>query len=48
MTNWYESKMAFHYKQWETAQNSGKEHAAKFHMQEYLNYKDMFDVRSNM
>ena len=44
MKTWYENKMAFHYKQWELAQDSGKEKAANHHMQAYLNYKEMCDL----
>jgi hypothetical protein len=43
MTSWYEEKMNFHHKQWATAQESGKQKAAEFHMREYLNYKEMAD-----
>jgi len=46
MTNWYEEKMNFHYRQWELSKDTKKEKAAEFHMQEYLNYKDMYDIRS--
>lgn len=43
MSNFYKNKMEFHYKQWEISQESNKEKAAAFHMQEYLNYKEMDD-----
>ena len=35
--------MEFHHQQWELSFESNKEKSAAFHMQEYLNYKDMFD-----
>ena len=43
MTTWYEEKASFHNKQWEAALDSGKDKAAKYHMQEFINYKEMSD-----
>jgi len=39
MMMWYQEKAKFHYKQWETATEQGKEKAANAHMVEYLNYQ---------
>jgi len=39
MIMWYQEKAKFHYKQWETATEQGKEKAANAHMVEYLNYQ---------
>lgn len=39
MSNYYQTKSDLHHKQWEAAINSGKEIAANYHMQEYLNYQ---------
>jgi hypothetical protein len=41
MKLWYEEKRDFHHKQWAAAMEAGKEKAAAFHMQEYLNYQAM-------
>jgi hypothetical protein len=43
MTDWYKSKMESAHKQWEVACESGKDKAAKHHMDNYLNYKSMLD-----
>ncbi len=37
----YEDKAAFHHKQWQAALDDNKEKAAKYHMQEYINYQEM-------
>jgi len=39
----YKTKRDFHYKQWELAQEAGKEKTATFHMTEYINYSEMYD-----
>ena len=44
MNNWYKSKMEFHFKEWEIAQETSKEKAASHHMNEYLNYKTLHDT----
>lgn len=41
MNAYYEQKKEFHHKQWSAAQDAGKDKAAAFHMQEYLNYETM-------
>ena len=46
MNSWYKSKMKFHFKQWELAQEGNKEKAANHHMTEYLNYKEMLDAKN--
>ena len=43
MNNFYKNKMEFHFKQWNLAQDTNKQKAIDFHMQEYLNYKEMYD-----
>ena len=43
MKNYYNNKMKFHFTQWELAQEAAKQKAIDFHMQEYLNYKEMYD-----
>lgn len=39
MKKFYQDKADFHHKQWEIA--TGKDKAAAFHMQEYMNYLEM-------
>ena len=41
---WYKDKKDFHNKQWELEQDSGKEKAAAFHMQEFINYSEMYEL----
>ena len=43
MAKFHEDKIAFHHKQWEVAIEAGKDKAAKYHMQEYLNYQEMLE-----
>ena len=44
MMEWYKNKKEFHYKQWELSQDSNKEKAAAFHMNEYINYSELYDI----
>jgi len=46
MNSWYKSKMEFHFKEWQIAQETSKEKAANHHMNEYLNYKTLHDTHS--
>lgn len=39
--NFYQGKADTHHKQWEVAIEAGKEKAAKYHMQEYMNYMEL-------
>ena len=39
--NWYEDKRAFHLEQWEKAKENNEPTAAKYHMNEYVNYSEM-------
>ena len=39
----YKTKRDFHHKQWELAQEAGKEKTAKFHMEAYIDYSEMYD-----
>lgn len=41
--SFYEKKAEFHHKEWELAHNLGKDKAAEFHMQEYLNYQKLIE-----
>jgi len=41
--DWYKDKRDFHHKEWNIAQDTGKERAAKFHMNEYINYSEMYE-----
>lgn len=40
--NWYKEKMEFHKLQWELAHDGGKDKAAAYHKQEFLNYQEMY------
>ena len=46
MKAYYEEKMNFHYKQWQSVVDDNLAKAA-YHMREYLNYKEMFDNKDN-
>lgn len=48
MTDYYEQKMKFFFLQWQTAVDTDKPIAAAQHMQNYLNYKQMFDMRERL
>jgi hypothetical protein len=41
MNNWYQNKADFHFKEYQLAVDANKEKAAKHHMTEYLNYKEL-------
>ena len=41
MSNWATNKANFHHKEWELAQDAGKDKAAAYHQQEYLNYLEL-------
>ena len=41
MIEYYKRKSDFHFEQYQIAFDSGKEKAAAFHQQEYLNYQEM-------
>jgi len=43
MKNFYKEKMEFHFKEYQISLELNKEKAAAFHMQEYLNYEQMFN-----
>ena len=45
MKEFYKRKADFHHKQWEAAQDLNKEKAAKYHMQEYINYQEMLNAK---
>ena len=45
MKSYYEKKAAFHHQQWELAFEAGKDKAAAYHMQEYLNYEKMIKLQ---
>ena len=45
MTHYYEDKMNNSHKQWQVALDEGKPIAAKKHMADYLNYKEMYETR---
>lgn len=42
MKNFYKEKMEFHFKQYQLSLEANKEKSAAFHMQEYVNYEQMF------
>lgn len=44
MNQWYQAKADFHHKQWQAATDAGKEKAAAFHMQEYINYSELLKL----
>ena len=44
MMEWHKTKRDFHHKQWEIAQDSGKEKTAGFHMREFINYSELYDM----
>lgn len=48
MCNFYKSKMDFHFKEYQLSLDASKQKAADHHMQEYLNYKEMYDTRLRM
>ena len=41
---YYQNKSDFHHKEWQIAQDAGKEKAAAHHMREYLNYQEMIKM----
>lgn len=45
MINYYKGKMENSHKQWDVALETDKPIAAKKHMEDYLNYKEMYENR---
>ena len=48
MSNYYTKKAEFHYTEWQIAMDNNKEKAAAHHMQEYINYQEMYDTQQRM
>ena len=45
MEHWYKEKRDSHHKQWEVAQDLNKEKAAAYHMQEFINYSELYEQK---
>lgn len=45
MINYYENKMKHSHKQWELAVENEKPKAAAKHLQDYMNYKSMYESK---
>jgi len=41
--DFYKRKAEFHHAQWQQAVEEGKDKAAKKHMDEYINYNEMYE-----
>ena len=47
MDTWYKGKMNFHHKEMELAKAADKSKAAEYHLNEYLNYKQLHATYKN-